>query len=108
MRRLATSLGLLLSIGLAGRALGDGPDLPGLRVTLANEAIPVGDRARMALEGSASLDQAAQLASLATERRSRWSQAVAVLDEFLEKHPEVESAPLIRFQGRRLSLGRRA
>ena len=98
MRRFAMAVGLILAIGMRVPARGDGPDLAELRATLNNPAIPVEERARRVLEGSGSLDQAAQQSPSAPERRSRWSQAVELLDEFLAKNPDVESAPLLRFQ----------
>jgi hypothetical protein len=98
LRRLATTLGLMLAIGSNPPCRGDVPDLAELRAALANDSIPIVDRVRRALEGSVALDQAAQQSILPSDRRARWSRAVALLDEFLDKHPEVEAAPLIRFQ----------
>jgi hypothetical protein len=98
LRRLATILVMLLTIGPDHPSRGDVPDLTELRAALANDAIPLGDRARRALDGSVALDQAAQQASVASERRTRWAQAVGLLDEFVEKNPSIEAASLIRFQ----------
>ena len=98
MRRLAMTLGLLLIIGWAQPSRSQTPDLGELRSALANDAIPVEERARRALDGAATLDLAAQRSTQSAERRARWSQAVGLLDEFVEQHPDVEAAPLIRFQ----------
>ena len=88
----------MMSIASSPFAVGDGPDLAELRAIVGNPAIPVEERARRALDGSASLDQAAQQAAQASERRARWSQAVGLLDEFLSKDPQADASPLIRFQ----------
>jgi hypothetical protein len=96
--RIATTLGLLLAMGLTRPSRGQGPDLAELRATLANDSIPAEERARRALDGAASVDQSAQQSPQASERRARWSQAVGLLDDFLAKQPGVESAPVIRFQ----------
>jgi tetratricopeptide (TPR) repeat protein len=96
--RLATTLGLILSFSLTQPTRGDSPDLGALRAALADDAVPLDERARRALEGAASLDQAAQRTTQASERRARWSQAVGLLDGFVEAHPDVDLAPLIRFQ----------
>ena len=100
MRRIATSIliGLALLPGTKGHVKADAPDLAELRTTLADESIPVEERARRALEGAGSLDQAAQQAAQASTRRAFWAQAIGLLDDFVEKHPQVEAAPLIRFQ----------
>ena len=98
MRRLAILLCLTVSSARAWAGLADGPDIAGLKATLANDSLPIEERARRALEGAAAIDQAAQQSGRAPERRVLWAQATVVLDEFVAKHPGVESAPLIRFQ----------
>jgi hypothetical protein len=85
-------------IGSEALVRAQGPDLAELRVRLADLAIPAEERARLALEGAAGVDQVAQQMGLASERRARWSGAAGLLDEFVEKNPDIESAPLIRFQ----------
>ena len=92
------AVGLMMSIASSPLAVGDGPELAELRAIVGNPAIPVEERARRALDGSASLDQAAQQAAQASERRAKWSQAVGLLDEFLSKDPQADASPLIRFQ----------
>lgn len=94
----ATILGLILAIGPDDASRTALPDLVELRAVLANEEIPVEDRARRALEGASALDLAALQSSHVAERRARWVQAIALLDEFLAAHSQVESATLLRFQ----------
>jgi hypothetical protein len=98
VRRLSIFLGWTLLSGLAWAGPGDSPDVAGLKATLANDALPIEERSRRALEGAAAIDQAAQQAGRAADRRGQWTQAVGLLDEFVTKHPGVEAAPLIRFQ----------
>ena len=98
MRRIVTALGLLFAIGPAARALGDRPDVTELRAVLDNETLPVEERSRRVLDGATQLDQAAQASPQTSARRALWVEATKLLDEFAQKHPESEAAPLIRFQ----------
>jgi tetratricopeptide (TPR) repeat protein len=101
MRRLSKAatlaVGLVLAIESPGFAA-DAPDLVELRATLANPSLSVDDRARRALEGVTSIDQAAQESAAPAVRRKLWGQATGLLDEFLARNPTVGSSPLIRFQ----------
>lgn len=90
--------GLILAIGPSVARGADRQDLAELRAALANADIPIAERARRALEGASELDQAAQRSGSATERRAQWNSAIQLLDEFVSRNPEIESAPLIRFQ----------
>ena len=76
----------------------DRPELVELRAALRDTSIPVEERARRALEGALGLDRTAQKLSLPSERRAEWQSAVSLLDEFVAGNPDIESAPLIRFQ----------
>jgi len=98
LRRIATFLGLALLLLMPRPGRADSPDLVELRAALANDSISVDERARRALEGAATIDRATQRLTQASERRALWSQVVGLMDEFLEKHPDVEIAPTLRFQ----------
>ena len=102
MRRIATRVvlaaGLALTIGPGKSVRAEGPDLAELRAVLVDTAIPAEERGRRALDGAAGLDRAAQQSGAAVDRRGRWAETVVLLDDFIAKNPDVEAAPLIRFQ----------
>ncbi len=91
---------VVVALGLGGSSWADDPplDLAEVRATLANPAIPADERARRALDAAGTLDQAAQQAATASDRRARWDEAIGLLDGFLARNPTVEAAPLIGFQ----------
>jgi tetratricopeptide (TPR) repeat protein len=94
----AISIGLILAIGSLAPGQVDRPELAEIRAALRDKAIPIEERVRRALEGAIGLDQAAQKSNLPADRRALWQTAVSLLDEFAAQNPDVESAPLIRFQ----------
>ena len=94
----AISMGLILAIGSRTPGQADRPDLAELRASLRDTSVPVEERARRALEGAIGFDRAAQKSNLPAERRAHWQTAVSLLDEFAAQNPDIDSAPLIRFQ----------
>ena len=98
MGPIPTILGLILAMSPIQSPRADLPEVAELRTALANQEVLVEDRARRALDGTAALDQAAQRSNQAPRRRTLWSASVGLIDEFVEKHDQVESAPLLRFQ----------
>jgi hypothetical protein len=96
MRRISAALAFWIL--LVGTIRAQGLDLADLKAKLADPAIPTEERARRALQGASSLDQAAQQASSLADRRGKWTAAVGLLDEFVALHPEIDAAPLIQFQ----------
>jgi hypothetical protein len=89
---------LILLIGSSTSVRADPPDLAELRAALRDPSIAVEERARRALEGASGLDQAAQKSNTPSDRRALWASAITLLDEFATQNPDIESAPLIRFQ----------
>ena len=83
---------------LVGVATAQGPDAVDRKAKFTDPAIPAEERVRRALEEAAALDQSARTLGSAVERRAKWAAAVGLLDEFVELNPNVEAAPLIRFQ----------
>ncbi len=90
--------GLALMIRAQAPAQVERPDLAELRAAVSDPAIPAVERGRRALDGAAALDRAAQQSGTSADRRARWTEAIALLDDFVARNPDLESAPLIRFQ----------
>jgi tetratricopeptide (TPR) repeat protein len=63
-----------------------------------DSARPIAERQRMALSLARTLDRAAQGASSVEARRSRWSQAIAILDAFNSKNPRHSEADVFALQ----------
>jgi hypothetical protein len=68
------------------------------RKQLDDPTIVSAQRARIALEMAATLDRAAQSAPDAEKRRQRWSEAVALIDEFNQKEPRHAQKAEFSFQ----------
>lgn len=97
----AAAVALVVLMAVAARAIGgpvDGPDLAEVRAAMADPTIPLAERALRALDGASMLDQAASRSTSPADRRARWSEAVALLDEFVAKNPGGDPAPGLRFQ----------
>ncbi len=96
MRRVSTILALWIMLIATSRA--QTPEILSLKAKLADPSLPIEERARLALQGAATLDLSAQQAVNLADRRAKWGSAVALLDEFVAGNPAIESAPLIQFQ----------
>ncbi len=63
------------------------------RQQIESTTLSLADRAQVALEAASVLDQAARNASRMDQRRSTWSHAVALLDDFVTNNPNFSMAP---------------
>lgn len=69
-----------------------------LREQVNDRTLDIARRERLALEMAATLDRAAQAATLAKERRNHLSDAIASLDTFIQKNPKSPQEKHFRLQ----------
>ena len=98
-----TAFVAILTLVFIGPATWSGADelkahLAALRDQVNNPALDITRREQLALEMAATLDRAAQAATLADERRARLSEAVESLDTFVHKNPDSPQQRHFRLQ----------
>jgi len=69
-----------------------------VRSQIENKTINLGRREELALEMAGTLDRTAQTSPDTTVRRRRWSEAIELLDWFIEQNPDPPRARQLRFQ----------